>query len=476
MKSMCLVSIILALSVIVLSGCSDSSTVQGVMKGDYALVMLDLDIQGESQVETAGLVDKVLSFFTLSSTLEASSPSDITTITATITGPGMSPVNKTLPSSGMAVLLVPAGESRLISVTCNTSIPVRNYEGSMMTSLSGGQVAPVTIAMSEVITGCQGSPASPFFLPATMGGATYQLCYVDTGISYYYTTELGSDHYVSVLITEMSDDVDAVSYGVDDSFTSVDFKPSHGRKRDEGLGYSQLGTNNFYFTIDGSCTGYHTRHSGGTYTITVSSSSPGMAMPWCEGSSDQPKFIQAGCEYSGQVNDNCGTSYYYTTVKPGTSRFNLNSSSYTPQVYSDRFVTPSPDQVTFISEMDLYFTVHSDSGDGYFSLEVVTAEGSILAPVYLFPNKTNFCQNLNSSSYYIFEVTPGANYEVMCESISHGANLYVYEKASFTSLIGSDETADTNKTITGMSSPNGILAVRVSDTGGVGNTFELTVE
>ncbi len=475
MKSICLMCIIPVFLVIQFSGCSDSSPMKGLMGGDYGFVILDLDIQKESSVETAGIIDRVISFFTISSPLMASSPTDITTVTATVTGPGMTPVIKTLSTSGLAVLMVPAGDSRLISVVCNTSIPVRNYEGSMMMGLSGGQVAPVTIAMSEVINGCQGSPSSPFFLPATMGGATYQLCYVDTGVSYYYTTELGSDHYIAVQITEMSDDVDAVSYGDDSSFATVDSRPSYGRKKDEGVGFSQAGPNNFYFTLDGSSTGYHTRHSGATYTITISSSSGGLVMPWCEGTADQPKFIQAGCEYSGQVNDSCGTSYYYTTVKPGTSRFNLNSSSYTPQVYSDRFVTPSPDQVTFISERDLYFTVHSDSGDGFFSLEVVTAEGSPISPIYLFPDKTNYCQNLNGSSYYIFEVTPGSSYEVMCDNISHGANLYVYDDASFSSLIGSDETADTDKILPDMSSPNGILGVRVSDTGGVGNTFTLEV-
>ncbi len=446
--------------------------------GDMTAVTIDLGLDKKTSQKEMSLLDRFINFFSLGTEAMADSPSDLTSITIKVKGPGMGEAHWNLtPNSGIIKIYVPAGKSREFSVVGNTvQKDVYCYEGSAISDLNPGDSVMLSIDMLKSYKP-EGTPENPIFVPLN-NFANKHKGHVGTGKSYYYTTG-ENDQFFFIYIENLTDDGDIIDYGSDSTYTTIADKPSIGRTMFEKLSNSYY-VGNLYFTVDGSKTGYHTDTIGTEYTIYIESHGGSVSSNMNEGTMGSPKLIPLippGWQYYGMCGlDPGGESYYRATVKAGiTYWFNNNQPTVIQKIYSDQFVTeilsfpytPGSDEVF----------IHADGSNTMFQIRIVTNEGSVSNPVYLFPEKTNYAEAGVGSSYYLFEVTQGSSYDITVFNIYKDVDLYVFDDTGFTNQVGLSENAGdgVDESVLDLNATSNVLGLRIDNKTAVPSTYIITV-
>ncbi len=129
-------------------------------QSDTASVTINLGHQQQAALEKTSIFDRFLAFITLSTRLEAEPPAfpqSIYAILLTVSGPGMTDVNRSFERSeidtGKVTIDVPAGDARTFTVVAlvqwEDETPTRDYGGISTVNLSpGGQ--SISIQMGDL--------------------------------------------------------------------------------------------------------------------------------------------------------------------------------------------------------------------------------------------------------------------------------------------------------------------------------------
>lgn len=146
------ISIAAVLALGLIAGCGYQS--------DTASVTINLGHQQQAALEKTSIFDRFLAFITLSTRLEAEPPAfpqSIYAILLTVSGPGMTDVNRSFERSeidtGKVTIDVPAGDARTFTVVAlvqwEDETPTRDYGGISTVNLSpGGQ--SISIQMGDL--------------------------------------------------------------------------------------------------------------------------------------------------------------------------------------------------------------------------------------------------------------------------------------------------------------------------------------
>ncbi len=472
--------------VMFLASCSDSE--QRLTNGD-AMSKVILNLGGAS----ASSGDR----------MAASAPSNITSVSITITGPGMPPMTTTDTTLGGTIeLSVPAGPARLFAVEVTTINGV--YSGTAIASLPAGTTVSVPIIMQPggLFGGNQGTAENPVvisldesqYYTSTMIGT------VGKGKSYYSISDSGTHTFLNISISALTDDADLISYGGDGNFNELvapNFGQTYcGRTKDEFLNESGP-PNPYFFVIDGS----HTKN-GARFMINCMAHN-GMVTdgPPIRTALD-PNIVPIGLPYDSRVADSIpeSTNFYLSIVKPGVQYWinGYNLGICTIQPFQDPLFT-IPGTIPFTAGFQpAFFTVQNMSipANISFTLEVVANEGTKTNPVELFPNedevnttgRANYCMvgGAYGSSYYRFPVTlPKPSYLYfyiitaqnnlpngdVSLAIYDGPSFDEYEQIAIVETTGQTEFFETFS----YDFPNGYIYVQVTDSTGNGSTFMLDV-
>lgn len=444
--------------------------------GDMTTVTIDLGLDEKTSQEELSLLDRFINFFSLGTEAMADSPSDLTFISLTVSGPEMNTMELSIPTeTGRIVFDVPGGFSRKFSIFAETPLsPDKIYEGETVADLIPGSVVQVPMTIIAKYTS-EGSIASPIYIPPNNYSNIY-VGRVGKGKSYYYTTGQGDD-FLNVILDGLEDDADIIEYGNDSTFTTEVQKPLFGRTVKEMVSKGGW-SGNLYFAVDGSSTAYHTQFEGTSFTIFIESNNGSMAMYINEGTADNPKTIPLlprGYYYGGMVgNDPGGESFYRATVKAGTPYWFDISSGVVKTIYRDQFVTPIS-SFPYTPGSDEVF-IHADGDYSSFLIRIVTNEGSVSEPVYLLPEKTNFAEVGVGSSYYLFEVTQGSSYDITVTSIYNDVDLYVFDDTGFSNQVGSSEKAGTtDESVAALTATSEVFGLRIDSKTTDPSTFRITV-
>ncbi len=136
------ISIAAVLALGLIAGCGYQS--------DTATVTIDIGHRQQASLEKSSILDRFLAFISLSTRLEAEPPAfpqSIYAILLSISGPGMSDINRSFARSeidtGRVTIDVPAGEARKFTVVAlvqwEDETPTRNYGGISTIALKPGE-------------------------------------------------------------------------------------------------------------------------------------------------------------------------------------------------------------------------------------------------------------------------------------------------------------------------------------------------
>jgi hypothetical protein len=469
---------LLAGPLFILTSCSDT---ERRMIGNEAMSTVLINL-GTSKSSTSGR-------------MAATAPENITTVTVTVTGPGMTPIVKTLSTAPPTIdLSVPSGPARLFSAVVTTTNGI--YAGTALASLPAGSTVSVPIVMrfgGAIGFKNEGSPTDPVFVESSLMGSITHIGQVGTGYSYYYM-DPGIYEMVDVSIKELTDDADLWGYGFSTVPNFAEMEPLQfkknfcGRTKDENIFSSNPGGGSmYYFAIDGS----HTK-AGARYVIVCTRNNGLVTGPPPIGTSYGPIIVPVGLPYDTRVVPT-DLNYYTSVVMPGRTYW-INSYfkdfPFTITLYQDNFVTALPGN-TFTAMLPfIFYDVEGQEMETTLTVEVVANEGSPAAPVELYSDefyqtgRANFCMvgGAGGSSYYRVRVSGEffLGYRIKVTSIQGDVSLTVYRSGSFaspdlfdfsnTSLTGDEEVSGTLSDF-----PDGYAYIKVSDMNGSGSTFVLNV-
>ncbi len=129
----------------------------GCADGDMAEVTIHLNTEGRTSAIRPSAIDRIISFITMSSRLEAQTAQEsVDVINISITGPDMDPVSSTgiSPDTTTVTLYVPAGNSRKITVVAfedsGQGFFIRRYGGVETVNLISGETRNVAIDMGQL--------------------------------------------------------------------------------------------------------------------------------------------------------------------------------------------------------------------------------------------------------------------------------------------------------------------------------------
>ena len=458
------------ISLFMFAGCSGNSS-------DMAIVTIDLGLYENQTEEELTFVDKIFNLLSLSAVAEAAPPTDLTSISLTVTGPGMRPIEESIPTeTGKITVRVRAGNSRKFTIFAETPLsPDKIYEGETTVDLSPGGPVVIPMIIKAKYTS-EGSIASPIYIPRN-NFADIHIGRVGKGKSYFYTDGVG-DNFFFINLDALEDDADIIDYGDDSTYTTPVQRPMYGRTMSETISKGGW-SGNLYFAIDGSQTGYNTQFDGTSFTILIESNNGSLSMNVNEGTLASPKLIPpmpSGWQYFGMCGaDPGGESYYQATVKAGTPyMFHNSNSGVIQQIYSDQFVTEVLSFPFTPSSNEVF--IYVDGNNSMFQIRIVTNEGSATNPVYLFTEKTNFAEVGDSSSYYLFEVTAGNNYDITVSSIYQDVDLFVFNDMNFTNQVGSSENVGIgDESVASLTASSAVFGIRIDNKAAIASTFILQV-
>ncbi len=109
----------------------------------------------------------------------------------------------------------------------------------------------------------------------------------------------------------------------------------------------------------------------------------------------------------------------------------------------------------------------------FFSMEVVTSEGSVGSPVLLFEEKSNWCQVNTGSSFYRFGVSSGQSYTVKLIPMSYNVSFEVFNSGNFTNSAGTVAVIAPDAETLVLAPSGNAITVRVDDASGNGATYVL---
>lgn len=423
--------------------------------------------------------------------MAASAPSNIISVTVTVTGPGMPPMSSTYNAvSGTIDLSVPSGPSRIFAVVVMTTDSV--YSGKAIASLPAGATVSVPVVMEYgALTG--GTIDNPLFLPA--GFAVYPGS-VGKGKTYYYT-DPGTHAFLELAISGLTDDADLISYSDDATYSAMTYpqfgQTYCGRNKDESISTSG-GGGPYYFVVDGS----HTK-LGARFLIKCLAHDGIVVGPSNVGTMLEPNIVPVGLPYNTRVAWDSilliNADFYSSIVKPGTQYW-VNTYPYEPTnlttIYmGPLFTNPLPGTNTFTAPGSLAcYGITNVSFANTFTLEVVASEGTRMNPIDLYPDeefmagRANYCMvgGGYGSSYYRFPISGiyFSSYIIRVSSILGGVGMYVYNGPSFTEMdqINASNNSGTTDEVVGVilsDFPDGYVYVEVYDDNGSGSTFVLDV-
>lgn len=422
-------------------------------------------------------------------------PSNITSVSVTVTGAGMTPMSVTdTVLAGTIELSVPAGPSRLFAVVVTTIDAV--YSGTAVASLPAGTTVSVPIVMEYGgLFGLsnEGSIENPVLI--SLDENTYTSTWMGTvgkGISYYSVVDPGSHTFLNISITALTDDADLISYAGDSNFyemLSPNFGQNYcGRTHDEAVSASSF-SSPYYFVVDGR----HTK-TGARFMITcIAHDGMKIGNPPM-GTILNPNIVPVGLPYSSAVSMAEPINYYVSLVKAGTqywiNGYDFDSSSQIFAYDSAAFTTPINPPITSTGNIIGFTASESVSTTDNFTLEVVANEGTDTNPIKLYASdifdieRTNYCMvgGGYGNSYYRVPISTYDFYAIGLTDIKNDIDLTVYSGPSFSSPeeIGLSTNSGTESEavtlpINDGDLPDGNLYIKVSDNNGAGSTFILNV-
>ncbi len=131
--------------------CSDSRAPRDRELLSRNLARVHINLDRPSGREKISFMDRALRFF-MTEAVAQEAPAAFSTISITVTGPGMAPVNATYPAGPLITVLVPAGASRLFDIIAFVApedpSAARSFRGTAVANLTAGDTVPLPVEMN----------------------------------------------------------------------------------------------------------------------------------------------------------------------------------------------------------------------------------------------------------------------------------------------------------------------------------------
>ncbi len=142
---------IVLITIVSFATCSDSRAPldRELLARNLARVHINLNTPATG--EEVSVMDKVLRFFSTKAVAQAA-PATFNTITISVTGPGMAPINANYRAGSLITVLVPAGTSRVFDITAVVApadpSAARSFRGTAVANLTAGETVPLPVEMN----------------------------------------------------------------------------------------------------------------------------------------------------------------------------------------------------------------------------------------------------------------------------------------------------------------------------------------